>query len=74
MPTWRAWLKCWRMSTGSLPRSPRKRKRETTLQKIEGLEGGAVGAVRDQALVHLARINDSIAQIAEGLGAPGMNG
>ena len=59
---------------GEPAEKPDEAQRETTLQKIDGLEGGAVGAVRDQALVHLARINDSIAQIAEGLGAPGMNG
>ena len=50
--------------------TPKQSSSEISLEKIEALEGGPAGAVRDRALFHLARINDSIAQIAEGIGAP----
>jgi uncharacterized membrane protein YccC len=54
---------------GKPAEAPRQAQGEITLEKIAALEGGAAGAVRDRALIHLARINDSIAQIAEGLEA-----
>jgi hypothetical protein len=50
--------------------TPERNTAEVSLKKMEALEGGPVGAVRDRALVYLARINDSIVQIAEGIGAP----
>jgi len=40
-------------------------------EEISSLEAGSIAAMRNPALVHLARINDTILQIAAGLGEPG---
>ena len=45
-------------------------KSEINLDEILTAEAGSVDAVRNRAVYHLARIHDTILQIASGLGAP----
>jgi len=43
---------------------------EIALEEILTAEAGSVEAVRNRAIYYLARIHDSILQLASGLGAP----
>jgi len=45
-------------------------KSEITLDEILSADAGSADAVRNRAVYHLARIHDTILQIASGLGAP----
>ena len=45
-------------------------RRENILENFLAAEAGSTDAVRNRALFHLKRINDTITQIAAGVGAP----
>lgn len=47
-----------------------RREADITLDEILTPDAGSLNAVRNRAMYHLARIHDSILQIAAGLGAP----